>query len=72
MKQVAILVTALALSVPVATIAAAFERPPPPPPPPPPEYRGAPGPVVGAGLPVLAVGYGVYWLVKRRRKGKQI
>jgi len=31
-------------------------------------YRGAPGPVLGAGLPVLAVGYGVYWLVKRRRK----
>jgi hypothetical protein len=31
-------------------------------------YHGAPGPVVGAGLPVLAVGYGVYWLVKRRKK----
>ena len=33
--------------------------------------RGAPGPIVGAGiagLPVLAIGYGVYWLVKRRRK----
>jgi len=29
--------------------------------------RGAPGPVAGAGLPVLAVGYGVYWLVRRRR-----
>jgi len=26
--------------------------------------HGAPGPLVGAaGLPVLAVGYGVYWLV---------
>ena len=25
--------------------------------------RGVPGPIVGAGLPVLAVGYGVYWLV---------
>ena len=24
--------------------------------------------VLGAGLPFLAVGYGVYWLVKRRRK----
>jgi LPXTG-motif cell wall-anchored protein len=24
--------------------------------------------VLGAGLPVLAVGFGVYWLVKRRRK----
>ena len=31
-------------------------------------YHGAPGPVLGAGLPVLAVGYGVYWLVRRRRK----
>ncbi len=30
--------------------------------------RGAPGPIVGAGLPVLAIGFGVYWLVKRRRK----
>ncbi len=32
------------------------------------EYHGAPGPVIGAGLPVLAIGYGVYWLVKRRRR----
>jgi hypothetical protein len=31
-------------------------------------YSGAPGPVIGAGLPVLAIGFGVYWLVKRRRK----
>ena len=31
-------------------------------------FHGAPGPVVGAGLPVLAIGYGVYWLVKRRRR----
>ena len=30
--------------------------------------RGAPGPVVGAGIPVLVVGAGVYWLVRRRRK----
>jgi hypothetical protein len=27
-----------------------------------------PGPLVGAGLPFFAVGYGVYWLVRRRRK----
>jgi hypothetical protein len=30
--------------------------------------RGAPAPIVGAGLPMLVVGYGVYWLIKRRRK----
>ncbi|MGX9429609.1 MULTISPECIES: hypothetical protein [Bradyrhizobium] len=28
----------------------------------------APGPIAGAGLPILAVGYGVYWLIRRRRK----
>ena len=33
-----------------------------------PSVRGAPGPVAGAGLPVLAVGYGVDRLVRRRRK----
>lgn len=33
-------------------------------------YRGAPAPVAGAGLPVLAVGYGVYWLIRRRRKAE--
>ena len=31
-------------------------------------FLGAPGPIVGAGLPIIAVGYGVYWLVKRRRQ----
>jgi hypothetical protein len=31
-------------------------------------YRGVPGPIAGAGLPVIAVGYGVYWLIKRRRR----
>jgi hypothetical protein len=29
---------------------------------------GAAGPVAGAGLPVLAVGYCVYWLIKRHRR----
>jgi hypothetical protein len=32
--------------------------------------RGAPGAVMGAGLPVLLIGGGVYWLV-RRRAGKR-
>ena len=30
--------------------------------------HGAPAPIAGAGLPMLVVGYGVYWLIKRRRK----
>jgi hypothetical protein len=30
--------------------------------------HAAPGPIAGAGLPVLALGYGIYWLVKRRRR----
>jgi hypothetical protein len=29
---------------------------------------GAPGPIAGVGLPVLAIGYGAYWLVKRYRR----
>jgi hypothetical protein len=32
--------------------------------------HGAPGPIAGAGLPILAVGYGVYWLIRRRRKSQ--
>ena len=32
------------------------------------DLRGAPGPIAGAGLPVLAVGFGIYWLVRRFRR----
>jgi hypothetical protein len=30
--------------------------------------HGAPGPIAGAGLPILALGYGAYWLVRRYRR----
>jgi hypothetical protein len=33
-------------------------------------HHPAPGPVMGAELPCFAIGYGVYWLVKRRRGSK--
>ncbi len=29
-----------------------------------------PGPLAGAGLPFIAVGYGIYWLVRRRRNSQ--
>jgi hypothetical protein len=30
--------------------------------------HGAPGPVAGAGLQILVIGYGAYWFFKRRRR----
>ena len=39
------------------------------------KYKGAPGPILGAGLPLLGaggIGYGVYWLVKRRRRKTEV
>jgi hypothetical protein len=32
------------------------------------QIRAVPGPVAGAGLPILAIGFGAYWLVKRFRR----
>ena len=29
---------------------------------------GVPGPIAGAGLPILAIGFGAYWLAKRLRR----
>jgi len=29
--------------------------------------RGAPGPLMGAGLPVLLIGGGIYWIVRRKK-----
>jgi hypothetical protein len=31
-------------------------------------YRGAPGPVVGAGLSVLLLGGGIYCIVRRKKR----
>jgi LPXTG-motif cell wall-anchored protein len=33
--------------------------------------KGAPGPLVGAGLPVLLVGGGIYWLVRRKKRSSE-
>jgi hypothetical protein len=30
--------------------------------------RGAPGPIAGVGLPVMAIAGGIYWLIRRRKQ----
>ena len=62
-----------AIALPTIAIAGGpGQLPPPPPPAPSPPsggtVHGAPGPIAGAGLPILAVGYGAYWLVRRYRR----
>jgi hypothetical protein len=32
------------------------------------KYRGAPGPIVGTGLPVLVIAGGAFWVVTRLRR----
>ena len=36
-----------------------------------PVHRGAPGPIAGAGLPIIAVAAAAYWLVRRYRQKSQ-
>ena len=60
-----------AIALPTIAVAAGPGNPSPPPAPSPPSggtVNGAPGPIAGAGLPILAVGYGAYWLVRRYRR----
>jgi hypothetical protein len=33
-----------------------------------PSPHAAPGPIIGAGLPILAIGFGAYWFVGRFRR----
>ena len=35
-----------------------------------PRSQGAPGPIVGASLPLFLIGGGIYWLVRRRDRAK--
>jgi hypothetical protein len=63
MKTVSAFLFATFTLLPLTTTLAAALPPPPPPP-----VKGAPGPVLGASLPGLAIGYGVYWVMKRSRR----
>jgi len=67
---VSLALIALAVVIMAVIIDPAFAQSlrPAPAPLPPPIPRGAPGPIAGAGLPVLAIGAGVYWLFRRFRR----
>ena len=34
--------------------------------------RGAPGPLMAAGLPVLLIGGGIYWIVRRKKRSSAV
>jgi hypothetical protein len=34
--------------------------------------HGVPGPIAGAGLPIIAVGCGLYWLIRRRKRNSRL
>src|SRR5258707_334097 len=60
--------TAIVAVLGLTALPALYQTQPPPPGAGGGGYNPAPGPIAGAGLPVLAVGFGVYWLVRRFRR----
>ena len=68
MKILRTITTSAVLFAAIALPTIALAELPAPPPPPPLPTHGAPGPIAGAGLPILAIGYGAYWLVRRYRR----
>jgi hypothetical protein len=58
--RIALLASLLAMfTLPTFTIHAVAGTPP---------YNGAPGPLLGAGLPFLGIVGGVYWIARRLRR----